>query len=87
MIYVIVRVSLDKDEKSLVRNTILAPIFNKHNFANTKTGTWEVECRTSAAALEAVAELMGELQGACAERDSLLDHIWIMLDKWGDKDE
>lgn len=85
MVYAIVRVSLDKDKKSTVRNSVLAPILSKHGFVNTKTGTWEAEC-TTAAALGAIAELTSVLEGVCSEHNGLLDHIWIMLDKFEPED-
>lgn len=86
MVYVIIRISLDKDSKSTVRNTVYAPIFRRHGLTNTKTGTWAGRMNSSAEAFRLVCELTGELETASQNRDNLLDHVWILLDKETDQD-
>lgn len=84
MFYVIIRVSYDKDIPSVyVRNCVAAVLKNVDggSFVNTMSGTWEKRVKKASDALAAVTELSGVLERACTSNPSILDHVWIMVDK------
>lgn len=78
---VILRVSLNKDGGSMVRNTTLAPILNAAGIQNTATGTWESASCDLDVAVGAMSDLFDQLDGLDDETAAHLDHIWIYIDR------
>ncbi|MBN9400722.1 MAG: hypothetical protein J0I17_11145 ['Candidatus Kapabacteria' thiocyanatum] len=84
MYYVIIRLSYDRDIPSVyVRNRVAAVLkdVDGGSFTNTMSGTWEKRVKKASDALAAVTEVSGVLKRACTSNPSILDHLWIMVDK------
>jgi len=84
---VIVRFSLDYDQKSAVRNA-LAPILQRCGIHRTKTGTWESKkphCDPASAAkeLSRVLKLLSDptTHVGGAGPHAKIDHIWFYIDR------
>lgn len=81
---VILRVSLDKDNTSTVRNSIVKPHLEKAGFTNNKTtGTWETASSGIGKIQAALNKLLEELAELTANPfdPRMLDHLWIYMDK------
>jgi hypothetical protein len=78
---IILRVSLNKDVGSVVRNNALAPILTQAGLQNTATGTWESASLALDIALGAMSSLFEALAGLDDETSAHLDHLWIYMDR------
>jgi hypothetical protein len=78
---IILRVSLNGDVGSVVRNTALAPILTQAGLQNTATGTWESANCDLDTAVSGMSNLFGELEGLDDAASAHLDHIWIYIDR------
>ncbi len=80
---VIVRFSLDGDNRSAVRNAVVG-ILLANGISRTTTGTWETQALPPAQAASCMASVLtqlaspGTVSGASAHAH--LDHIWIYID-------
>lgn len=81
---VIVRVSLDKDKRSFVRNSTIKSHLERAGFTNNQTtGTWE----TASAGISKIQKGLNKLLEDLAELTAnpfdpvKLDHLWIYIDK------
>ena len=82
---VIVRLSLDHDKNSSIRNTI-ALALESAGIRRTKTGTWEskdAHCAPAAATkqLQTMLKILENLHKTQDAPHALLDHLWIYVDR------
>jgi len=79
----IIRFSLDKDESSKFRNSVIRKL-RKAKFTNTnKTGSWETPSADLSIIQSLVCTVMNEL-GKVTNDDGkpvTLDHMWMCIDK------
>jgi len=81
----IVRFSMNGDTTSAVRNAAVERLRNA-GFANTATGTWEVQGAALVPVATAVQEALEILQNPAvhvpnAVPGAALDHIWVYIDQ------
>jgi hypothetical protein len=76
---VIVRFSLNNDQKSTVRNEIQA-ILSSAGIVNTGTGTWEAAAADETKVASQLSELLARLASAGGQGVGL-DHVWIYIDR------
>jgi hypothetical protein len=80
----IVRLSLNKDTNSALRNPI-AEILKDAGFENTKTGTWELESTSRKSILAAIRKATRLIEDPSRAQGAnpavVLDHLWIYIDK------
>lgn len=88
---VILRFSLDKDQKSVVRNELKKILevkvssVLKFGFTNVATGIWEtkkLDPKTAASIMSKVLDVLSDptaLKGA--SDDASLDHLWLYIDR------
>lgn len=84
MYYVIIRLSYDRDISTVyIRNRVAAVLKDVDGgaFTNTMSGTWEKRVKKASDALATIAVVSGVLKRACTSNPSILDHVWIMVDK------
>ena len=84
MYQVVVRLSLDSDTKSRVRN-VVAPMLKACGLNNRGTGQWKGQVVSQALATHQLANVLDVLsnphQVPNANIDVELDHIWIHIDR------
>jgi len=80
----IVRISLNKDSNSALRNAVAATL-TKAGFERTKTGTWEIETSDEAALLRAIRTATRQVQDPTrvsgVSKNVVLDHLWVYIDR------
>jgi len=79
---VIVRVSLEEDESSGVRNDVIEPIFTNAGFENISTGHWRNDAAHEVSAAQAVG---GVLEGI-ARSGVDIDQFWLYVERVEDED-
>jgi len=84
---VIVRVSINKDSSSTIRNTVIKPLLEDAGLRKRgrSTATWESNDVPEKDAAKQLARLLPRLaragQQEGANPKALLDHIWIYIDQ------
>jgi hypothetical protein len=78
---VIVRMSLNGDDGSKVRNALAARLNKGKHFRNTATGTWESKRCVLAKAMKILSKVLLDLSGLSDPTIAHLDHIWIYIDR------
>ena len=81
---VIIRFSLDNDDKSKIRNSVFNKNLKKAGITNNKkTGAWESPSSDLILIQKQLAIVLDELANLSSDPEykAVLDHLWIYIDK------